>query len=86
MGFPYFDMKFSTRFPYSKVVLLIFFLVNEFVITAFSSISAHLEMDFLHLKWFWFNIRFYSVVVEYPLRILEVKGSNPPEAESYQRL
>ena len=43
-----------------------FFPVNEFVISAFSTISAisafsaisaDLEMDFLHLKWFWFNIR-----------------------------
>ena len=27
-----------------------------------------------------------SVVVERLLRVQEVKGSNPPEAESYQRL
>ena len=64
MGFPYFDMEFSTRFPYSKVVIFIFFSVNEFVISAvfpsaisaISAISADLEMDFLHLKWIWFNI------------------------------
>ena len=61
MGFPYFDMELSTIFPYSKVVIFIFFPVNEFVISAFSAIyaisafseiSADLEMDFLHLKWF----------------------------------
>ena len=33
MGFPYFDMELSTRFPYSKAVLFIFFSVNEFVIS-----------------------------------------------------
>ena len=38
--------------------------------------------NYLVLEWY----RLYSVVVEYPLRVREVYGSNPPEAESYQRL